>query len=226
MFCASSTTTRRQSTAAQRRAVPGGERVGGDHQVGRSARGAASSPRSRSAPWWTCTRRSGVNRAASRCQLPTTDIGQTSSVGPVRGAAPGSTAAPPAHGQQRQQLDGLAQPHVVGQDAAEAQAGRGRPARPGRAPGTGAASPWNEAGGRRPARAAAVARAGEQVAQPAVGVDGVDQRQSSSGRAARPPARHRPASRPRGRAPGTAAPRGGAGRPAPPTGRAAGPAAP
>ena len=48
---------------------------------------ASSSPVSRSAPWWTCTRSSGVNRAASRCQFPTSDIGHTSSVSRFPGRA-------------------------------------------------------------------------------------------------------------------------------------------
>jgi len=34
-----------------------------------------------------------VNRSASRCQFPTSDMGQTSSVGPVRGGAPGTPCA-------------------------------------------------------------------------------------------------------------------------------------
>ncbi len=41
---------------------------------------ASSAPVSRSAPWWTCTARSGVNRSASRCQFPVSDIGQISRV--------------------------------------------------------------------------------------------------------------------------------------------------
>ena len=72
---------------------------------------ANSSPRARSAPWWTCTRSVGVNRAASRCQLPTSDIGQTSRVGPASG--------PASLGEQGEQLHRLAQPHVVGEHAAE-----------------------------------------------------------------------------------------------------------
>ena len=80
--CASSQTTRAQltwlSAARSLAAIP-------YVVITRSAPASAaarSSPASRSAPWWTCTRRSGVNRAASRCQFPTSDIGQTSNVGP------------------------------------------------------------------------------------------------------------------------------------------------
>ena len=73
------------------------------------------SPVSRSAPWCTCTASFGANRAASRCQLPTSDIGQTSSVGPRSGGLLAFAF------QQRQDLDGLAQAHVVGQHRARAE---------------------------------------------------------------------------------------------------------
>ena len=115
---------------AQRGLVPGGDAVAGDDQVRLGQGRGSDSPSSRSAPWCTWTRRSGVNRAASRCQLPTSDIGHTSRVGPDRGL----------RGDQRQQLDRLAQAHVVGQDAAQAEARRGRTARTARAPGRAAAS--------------------------------------------------------------------------------------
>ena len=119
---------------------------------------ASDSPSSRSAPWCTCTRRSGVNRAASRCQLPTSDIGHTSSVG----------LAPALAGDQRQQLDRLAQAHVVGEDAAEPElAQEGQPGEPAllvRPQLTG------EASGRGHRPQPPVGLTGQQVAQPAVGV--------------------------------------------------------
>ena len=126
MFCASSQTTRPQRDLAPAR--PGraaASAVGGDDQVGlghapRRARRRAS----RSAPWCTCTRSSGANRAASRCQLPTSDIGHTSSVGPAGPAARSVS-------EQRQQLGRLAQAHVVGEDAAEPEPRQeGQPGQP------------------------------------------------------------------------------------------------
>jgi hypothetical protein len=84
MFCASSQTTRCQPTAAS----SSRSRAAIAYVVmTRSAALSASrnsAPDSRSDPWCTCTTSSGVNRSASFCQLPTTDIGQTSSVGPGR----------------------------------------------------------------------------------------------------------------------------------------------
>ena len=61
--------------------VPGGQRVGGDHQVRgvqrrRAPRRVAGPRRDARAPSGP-----GVNRSASRCQFPTSDIGHTSSVG-------------------------------------------------------------------------------------------------------------------------------------------------
>ena len=79
--CASSTTTRRQvilrSSAASRAASA---YVVITSRCRRRPR-LNCLPRARSAPWWTCTRSCGVKRAASRCQLPTSDIGQTSRLG-------------------------------------------------------------------------------------------------------------------------------------------------
>ena len=77
--CASSTTTRRQLIL---RSATASRAARAYVVITRSAAAAASvnaAPRARSAPWWTCTRSSGVNRAASRCQFPTSDIGQISS---------------------------------------------------------------------------------------------------------------------------------------------------
>src|SRR5258706_117761 len=51
-------------------------------------------PTLRPAPWWTWTARPGANRSVSRCQLPTSDIGQTSSV--ALGRAPLSPSSPSA----------------------------------------------------------------------------------------------------------------------------------
>ena len=123
---------------------------------------ANASPRARSAPWWTCTRSCGVNRAASRCQLPTSDIGQTSRVG----------AAVRLVRQQRQQLHRLAQAHVVGEHAAEPGAAEevqpGQPALLVRAQ-----LPVEDSGvatGREPL----LGLAGQQVAEPAVGLDPLD----------------------------------------------------
>ena len=85
-----------------------------------SARAARrSSPRGRPGPWWARTRRSGAKRAASRCQVPTIDMGQT--------AASGRAASPaPVDGLEREQLDGLAQAHVVGQAGAQPERGEER----------------------------------------------------------------------------------------------------
>ena len=43
-----------------------------------------SSSFSRFVPWWTSTLSEGTNFSASRAQLPTTEVGATTSVGPTR----------------------------------------------------------------------------------------------------------------------------------------------
>ncbi len=78
----------------QRGRVAGGQRVGGDDQVGLGdgprERLAARPARRRGA---RAPAASGANLAASRCQLPTSDIGQTSSVGPASAGSPASSAS-------------------------------------------------------------------------------------------------------------------------------------
>ena len=66
--------------------VAGGRGVGGDDQVGvleELTQRVAVQP---APPWCAYTRRSGANFAASRCQLPTNDIGHSSRVGPASGS--------------------------------------------------------------------------------------------------------------------------------------------
>ena len=87
MACASSSTTRSHATSAMRVDVAHRGAVGGD----RRRRRRRPRPRSRRAtarfaPWCTTTRRSGVKRAASAVQLPTTAGGAITSAGPVAGA--------------------------------------------------------------------------------------------------------------------------------------------
>ena len=75
--------------------------------------------RSRLLPWCTKKGRVGANLAISRSQLPSREVGQMSRVGR---AHVGVLLL--AVQEQGQDLDGLAQAHVVGQDAAQAQAGQ------------------------------------------------------------------------------------------------------
>ena len=176
-------------------------------------------PRARSAPWWTWTRSSGVKRAASRCQLPTRDIGQTSRVGPrVRLVR-----------EQGQQLHRLAQAHVVGEHAADADPAE--EVQPGQTTRLVRAESPVEGLGRGDGVESLLGPARQQVAEPAVRLDpldrqavGVDGRRPGvdpetesehlAGRSAR-----RYARRVSGRPPA-------GGRPARSTGRAAGPSAP
>ena len=89
----------------------------------RAASAAKLLPVGRSAPWCTSTRSAGAKRASSRCQLPTTDVGQTSSVGAAVVAAHLAVVQ-----EQRDDLDRLAQAHVVGQAGAQSVAlQRGQP---------------------------------------------------------------------------------------------------
>ena len=128
-----------------------------------SARASASeSPSSRSAPWCTCTRRSGSE--PRRLALPVAD--QRHRAHQQRGAAP---VRPGRAGRdERQQLDGLAQAHVVGQDAAEAElAEEGQPGQPALLV---RAQLAGEAGRGRHRPQPVVGLTGQQVAQPAVGV--------------------------------------------------------
>ena len=79
----------------------------------------------RSGPSMARVRRPGVNRAASRCQLSTSEVGQTTREGgrsegrQVRGSRFGGCSR---GGQVRQRLERLAETHLVGEDAAEAVA--------------------------------------------------------------------------------------------------------
>ena len=129
-------------------------------------------PRARSAPWWTCTRSCGANRAASRCQLPTSDIGQTSRLGPAprRGR--------PSLGEQREQLHRLAEAHVVGEDAAES--GAVQEVEPGQAALLVRAQLAVEQSGTGIAASRCSASPGQQFAEPAVGLDLLDRQPSTA----------------------------------------------
>ena len=81
-----------------------------------------------------------MNRAASWIQLKTSERGTTTSDGPL--ACRRCAAAL----QQRQHLDRLAQAHVVGQDAAEAELAGGSRASRGPRADRGGARPWKPAG--------------------------------------------------------------------------------
>ena len=86
MACASSSTTRCHSVAGQLVDVAGGRGVGGDDQVGvleELTQRVAVQPRTAVVHVHP---QAGANFAASRCQLPTSDIGHTSSVGPASGS--------------------------------------------------------------------------------------------------------------------------------------------
>ena len=88
----------------------------------RPARRTAASSSCRAGPWWTSTPSAGAKRASSRSQLPSTDTGHTTSVGPSARV-----------GEQRgDELRGLAEAHVVGQAGAEAEPAEER--QPARAP--------------------------------------------------------------------------------------------
>ena len=109
--------------------VPGGQGVGGDHDVrGRGQPSRRSPPGPGSAPWCIITDSSGVKRSDSRAQLPATDVGQMTRVGPRSGLAglcvPGvlRSARQVLVLQEGQHGGRLAQTHVVGQAGAEAEA--------------------------------------------------------------------------------------------------------
>ena len=80
----------------------------------------------RSEGWATNTSRSGANRAISCCQLAISEAGTTSRLGrrgpasPERARRPRPPRASPE--EQTEHLDRLAQPHVVGQAGAQAEA--------------------------------------------------------------------------------------------------------
>ena len=90
--CASSSTTWSHCTAAKSLA----SRARVPYEVmtmsALSAASNSSSPLSLPVPWWTRTRMLGTNRAASRAQLPTTDVGATTRVGPRFVPSASSTA--------------------------------------------------------------------------------------------------------------------------------------
>ena len=75
----------------------------------------SSAPVSRSPPWCRWTRSDGANRSISRAHCRVTLIGQTTSVGP-NASAPYCSRSEMQH---RDRLDGLAEPHVVGEDRAD-----------------------------------------------------------------------------------------------------------
>ena len=187
-----------------------------------ASRAASDSPSSRSAPWCTCTRRSGVNRAASRCQLPTSDIGHTSSVGCPPGwpaTSDSSWMVLPRPMSSARMPPRPSSPRKDSQDSPRCWYGRSSPEKPaGVGIGRSRWSTWPDS--RSPSQPSA--------STPTSGT-------SSSGPPApcpRVPGPSRPSARPRrsssrpGCVRGTSAPPSGARRPARPTGRAAGPAGP
>ena len=145
----------------QRGGVAGGQRVGGEHQVGAGHRGRRTAcPSARSAPWWTCTRSAGRELArppAASCRPATSG----------RPAASAPAPASPSRGSSGEQLDRLAQAHVVGQDRAEPE--RLEEGQPGQAALLVRAQRAGEAGRRRHRLEPALGLAGEQVAERAVG---------------------------------------------------------
>ena len=75
------------------------------------------SARSRAWPWNRRTARPGANRWISASQLPSSEAGQTTRVGPGAAALLGAVEG------ERDQGDGLAEPHVVGEAGAEPERG-------------------------------------------------------------------------------------------------------
>ena len=121
MACASSRTMRRQGMAASvsRSRVTRPYVVSTTSVAGATAE--VGSPASRSGPWWTWTRRSGAKRANSRPQLPTHRHGaDDAGSGRWRGGrlTRERLECVSLRAEQRDQLGGLAQPHVVGQAGA------------------------------------------------------------------------------------------------------------
>ena len=77
MFCASSSTSPSHVHGAQAGLVAVQQRVRAEHHVVLGAAVGQSLAAPRPAPWCTSTRKAGANRASSRRQLPTTEVGQT-----------------------------------------------------------------------------------------------------------------------------------------------------
>ena len=125
-------------------------------------------PRRRWPPWWISTGRSGVKRSASFFQLPTTDIGQMSSVGrlvpialPARaGSGPASGWSCPAPCRRPGRRPG--------------PSGAGRPARSSRAPGRAAASPESRPAADSSSKGSCAFELVEELADPAVGRDAAE----------------------------------------------------
>ncbi len=187
---------------------------------------ASSAPASRSAPWCTCTASSG--REALRLPLPVPDQGhRTDQQGWRRRVIRNGRVLRVVRPQQREELDGLSQAHVVGEDGADAEPARGTTARKARAAG--------RAGGCRGSPRASGLAASRSSAWP----DSRSPSQPSAStvverrgrRACRRSPGPRRAPRPRSSSPtararGTSARPSGAGRRAPPTGRGRGRAGP
>ena len=160
----------------QRVDVAHGGAVGGDDDVGVGHLATrARRPTPGTAPWWTTTRSSGVKRAASAAQLPTTAGGAMTSAGPL----------PVVRARWASTVGRLAEAHVEGQAAAEL--GGVEEAEPGQRLGLVAAQLADEALGRgRPAPSGAVlACSNRSVAQPLPADD------DAAGRSGDPPGRGR-----------------------------------
>ena len=120
--CASSSIASRHARRRQPRHA-GEKAVAGDDEIDIGQVGGGLRPSAVSAGiadgWTTTAFRLGANRAISAAQLASSEAGATSSDG---------LRLPPAcslqHQQQRQDLDGLAEPHVVGEAGAKSEPGQ------------------------------------------------------------------------------------------------------
>ena len=157
------------------------QRVAGEDE-GVLARPASRSRRPRRAPGRGGPARAGpgVKRAASFCQLPTTDVGQTSSDRAARGRRVQSRC------DEGERLDRLAQAHVVGQAGAEAPAAEEARATSSRAPGRAAACPRSPAGGAQLLERGLALRAGAGGRRPSPWPRTPSKRQGGAERRARP----------------------------------------
>ena len=172
--CASSRTRPAHSTSAN---SASSRRSSVYEVMTRSADAAASVtaiPRFARVASTTATRRSGVKRAASLRQVDRTEVGATTRKGRVSPASRGVR-------DEREHLERLAEPHVVGEDRRRAGAATGRRAIRSRCAGTGAAA--------RAARAAAASEGSDRRR-------GALRRSAASSRRARPRLPH-PRSPPR-----------------------------
>ena len=146
---------RRPVDARQQLGVAAQEAVARHAPACRGCRGMSARRRARarcrSAGRRRATARSARSRAPS-CRPP------RSARRAARAARRAALASTPMQ-QEGEELDRLAEAHVVGETRAEAERAHGRRARPARAPGTGAASPRNASGrGGAPRRRRAAAR--------------------------------------------------------------------